>query len=123
MRFDLRKSFYRVQRQMLSYSPNSGFKYMGILTNREIDKLKGSGRFRSDTDQTVCQMIEGAPEVLDCVSNNQRNVSRNCLNTSEIVEAARRLSGNSAMVPLLVRFIEIIAALRVAVWHPGSGLV
>ncbi len=34
--------------------------------------------------------------------------------------AAGRLSGNSAMVSLLFRFIEIIAALRVAVWHPSS---
>src|SRR5260370_41161646 len=33
---DFQESFYSIRRQTLSYSPNSGFKFTGALTNREI---------------------------------------------------------------------------------------
>lgn len=87
VRFDLRERFYSVRRQTLFYSPNSGFKFLGIIANREIDALKRSGRLLPDAHQPVDQMVEGTPKILDGVSNNQWNVSGNGLNTSEIIKA------------------------------------
>jgi hypothetical protein len=91
VRFDLRERFYSVRRQTLSYGPNTGFKFTGALTCREIDILKRAGRIGSDANKTICQMIQSAPQVVNGISCNERDISPDGLNVSKIVHAVRSI--------------------------------
>jgi hypothetical protein len=84
---DLGEGFYGVRRKQLFYSLNSGFEFLGRISHREIDMVERSGRFGSDANQTVGQMVERAPQVLDGVASDERHIGGNGCDTSEVIKA------------------------------------
>lgn len=91
VRFDLQECFYRVRLKTLFYSPNSGFEFLGAISNREINTIKRAGRISSDANQPIGEMIKGATQILDSISSDLRNVDRNRFNIPQCVNAVESI--------------------------------
>lgn len=85
--FDRRQRFYSVMPQALFNSPKSGFKFLGALSDREVNLLSGVCRGRAKGDQVVGQMVKSAPEVMDGVSGDKGNVGWDRSSTDEFINA------------------------------------
>lgn len=91
VRLDFRKRFHRIRRKTLFYSPNTGFEFLGALSNREIDMIKRTRGVGSDTDQTIGKMIQCAPEVVNSIAYDERYIGIHGLDTSQAIHAVRSI--------------------------------
>jgi hypothetical protein len=78
---DIRQRFYGVRPKALFYSPYSGVKFLGAITNREVNILKRSGRLSANTNKPVSKMVERASGILDGISREKGDAGwdRSCV--------------------------------------------
>ena len=91
VRFDLPESFFSTRRKALFYSPNTGFKFLGKLTNREIYLIKRPVGISPDTYEPISDVVKGASQVLDGISRDERNISVKRGSSSEFIDVISRL--------------------------------
>jgi hypothetical protein len=89
--FDVVDRFDRVLPRALYFSTSTGLVFRGIRGDREVSSLpRVGGDPSSDLDEIVRQVIEGTSEVLDGISSDGCDLSRNGIDSRGIIEALSR---------------------------------
>jgi hypothetical protein len=84
--FDRRQRFYSFMPQSLFYSPNSGYKFLGAVCNWKVNLAAPVG-FGADRDQSVGQMVESGPEVMNSIPKHEGDVGWDRRNIGEFIDA------------------------------------
>jgi hypothetical protein len=89
--FDRVDRVYGTLPHALYFSGSFSFVYRGIVNNRKVDVLERPLPVCSHKDQMISQMVQGAPEILENVTNNGGYSDRNIADAGQIINELSRL--------------------------------
>lgn len=75
----------------LYFSVKKGFVFLSVIRDGEVEILVRSRRAKSNEAQLIGQVIESAPEVLDCVPRDGNNDSGNWCDTGYLIAQFSKL--------------------------------